>query len=281
MVVPSGEMAPGIGTSATAPTLSGNTSSKRATGSGASPVGRCHSITTAIATAAMAPSAMAANVSSTGSRIRSRRSGEAAACDRAAAAISDAKCAVRVQCREKAAALPNRSAGSLASACEHRVLDVRRHRVANRCDRRLAFGHHACDDGLHRRAGERRLAGERLVRHDAQRINVRSRVDCAFAHGLFGAHVLRRAEREACLRHAGAARALDGERDAEIGDERVAALQQNVFRLDVAVNHAEAVGVAERIARPRAGSRPHRRPGVAVRVSSRARSVSPVTSGIT
>ena len=115
MVVPSGEMAPGIGTSATAPTLSGNTSSKRATGSGASPVGRCHSITTAIATAAMAPSAMAANVSSTGSRIRSRRSGEAAACDRAAAAISDANVPCASSAAEKAAALPKRSAGSLAS----------------------------------------------------------------------------------------------------------------------------------------------------------------------
>ena len=36
------------------------------------------------------------------------------------------------------------------------------------------------------------------------------------------------------------------QRDAEIRDERLPFVQQNVFRLDVAVNHALAVRVVER-----------------------------------
>ena len=44
-----------------------------------------------------------------------------------------------------------------------------------------------------------------------------------------------------------AAGLLHGERDAEVGDERVPALQQNVLGLDVAMDHAERVRVAERV----------------------------------
>ena len=40
---------------------------------------------------------------------------------------------------------------------------------------------------------------------------------------------------------------LHGERDPEVGHRRVAALEQNVLGLDVAVNHAELVRVAERV----------------------------------
>ena len=82
------------------------------------------------------------------------------------------------------------------------------------------------------------------------------------------------------MRHAGAAGALDCERDAEIGDERVAALEQNVFRLDVAVNHAEAVGVAECI-RDLARDRDRIGNWELPFAFEAARSVSPVTSGIT
>jgi hypothetical protein len=43
---------------------------------------------------------------------------------------------------------------------------------------------------------------EHLVRHRAERVDVGARVDRALTHRLLGAHVLRRAEREAGLRHA-------------------------------------------------------------------------------
>ena len=67
------------------------------------------------------------------------------------------------------------------------------------------------------------------------------------AHRLLGTHVLRRAEREARLRHPRAARLLHRERDAEVGDERVSALQQDVLRLDVAMHDAERVRGAQRV----------------------------------
>ena len=58
---------------------------------------------------------------------------------------------------------------------------------------------------------------------------------------------MRRAERDAGLRHPLAPGLLDGERDAEIGDQRSAVVQQDVFGLDVAMDHAALVGVRERI----------------------------------
>ena len=69
----------------------------------------------------------------------------------------------------------------------------------------------------------------------------------ALAHRLLGRHVLRRAEREPGLRHALAARLLHRERDAEVGDERVAALEQDVLGLDVAMDDAVRVRVLERV----------------------------------
>ena len=135
----------------------------------------------------------------------------------------------------------------LGQCAEHRVFHSGRNRVAHRRDRRRAFGEHLGDDRLHARAGERRIAGEHLVRHHAERVDVGARVDRPFAHRLFRAHVLRRAEGEAGLRHPLAAGALHGERDAEIGDQGMAALQQDVLRLDVAMDHATGVGVAERV----------------------------------
>ena len=54
-----------------------------------------------------------------------------------------------------------------------------------------------------------------------------------------------RAGREAGRRHPWAAVSLHGEGGAEIGNQRVAVLQQDVFGLDVAVNDVLPVGVAE------------------------------------
>ena len=57
---------------------------------------------------------------------------------------------------------------------------------------------------------------------------------------------MRRAEAHAGLGHAGAAAFADGERDAEVGHQRRAVVQQDVLGLDVAVDDAVPVGVVER-----------------------------------
>ena len=129
--------------------------------------------------------------------------------------------------------------------------------------------------------GVGRLAGEHLVGHRAERVLIGPRVDVAVAGGLLRAHVVRRAEREAGLGDASATGLGYGQRDAEVGDHRLARLEQDVLRLEVAMDHAPGVGVVER-----AGHQ--RRPGGCVSStgsccsrSSRARSVSPSTNGMT
>ena len=93
------------------------------------------------------------------------------------------------------------------------------------------------------------------------------------------AHVVRRAERHAGLGHAGAARLAGGERDAEVGDERAAVVQQDVLRLDVAVDHAVPMGVVQ-LAATSVAIRTASAMGCFSRLS-RSRSVSPSTRGMT
>ncbi len=106
---------------------------------------------------------------------------------------------------------------------------------------------HLRDDRLRRRADERRLSGEHLVGHNAECVDVGAVIDVALAHGLFGRHVLRRAQGDSRLCHALSTRLLDGERDAEVGDECVAVLEKNVLRLDVPMNDSTRVRVRQRV----------------------------------
>jgi hypothetical protein len=64
---------------------------------------------------------------------------------------------------------------------------------------------------------------------------------------------VRRAERETGLGHATATRRADRERDTEVGHHRLARVQQDVLRLDVAVDDVALVRVLER-ARHRLGN---------------------------
>ena len=91
-----------------------------------------------------------------------------------------------------------------------------------------------------------RLAGEHLVEHRRERVDVAARVDRAVAGRLLGAHVLWRAERYPRLRQARARGGAERERDPEIGDHGLPVLEQDVLRLDVAVDHAVPVGIVQR-----------------------------------
>ena len=95
--------------------------------------------------------------------------------------------------------------------------------------------------------GERRLPREHFVEHAAQRVEIAPAIEVALAHRLLGAHVGGGADRQAGLGELLAAGGVDRPRDAEIGHPRVPAREQDVFRLDVAVNHLMGVGIAERI----------------------------------
>ena len=82
---------------------------------------------------------------------------------------------------------------------------------------------------------------------DPERVDVRARGDLLLGRRLLGAHVVRRAEREAGLGHPTAGRRAHRERDPEVGHHRVPAVQQDVLRLDVAVDDAVLVRVVERV----------------------------------
>jgi hypothetical protein len=88
---------------------------------------------------------------------------------------------------------------------------------------------------------------QHLVGHTPQGVDIGAAVDIALSHRLLGAHVRIRADGDTrrsqpvtrCLR--------DCAGDAEIGHHRMARSEQNVFRLDVAVDHTLAVGKSQRI----------------------------------
>ena len=78
-----------------------------------------------------------------------------------------------------------------------------------------------------------------------ERVHIAARTQFPLAHRLLGRHVGRRTERHAGLGHARAAGLLHGEGDAEVGDQGLAVLQQDVLGLDVAVDDAALVGELE------------------------------------
>ena len=93
----------------------------------------------------------------------------------------------------------------------------------------------------------RRLPREHLVEHRRERVDVRPRRDLLLGRRLFRAHVVRRAEAHPGLGHPPAGRGGDGERDAEVHDHRASVVQQQILRLDVAMDDAVAMRVVERI----------------------------------
>jgi hypothetical protein len=93
---------------------------------------------------------------------------------------------------------------------------------------------------------ERQLSGEHLVQDHAEAVDVGSRVEVALARRLFRAHVRRSAHRQPGLRQPLLAGGADRARDAEIGEDGLVALEQDVLRLDVAVDHSVGVGVVQR-----------------------------------
>jgi hypothetical protein len=92
----------------------------------------------------------------------------------------------------------------------------------------------------------RRLEREQLVQRDSKRINVAAVInDAALRQCVLRAHVAQGAQHIACHRHAGV---LLHAREAEIRDPQLAGVvDQQIRRLDIAVQDAVLVGVLERL----------------------------------
>ncbi len=101
-------------------------------------------------------------------------------------------------------------------------------------------------DGLRRSSGERRLAGQHFVQHHPERVHIGPGIDVVLARGLLRTHVLRRADADAGLGQPDSAFAdAPDKRYAEVGDQSAAVVEQNVVRLDVAMDHAAPVGILQ------------------------------------
>ena len=111
------------------------------------------------------------------------------------------------------------------------------------------------DHALHRSApAERMLPCEHLVADEPQRVDVGACIDMTVSRSLLGRHVRWRAHRHsgageicAAIRDVRRARRHDRARHAEVRQHGVPFFEQDVFRLDVAVDDALSMRVRERI----------------------------------
>src|SRR5207302_11386956 len=125
-------------------------------------------------------------------------------------------------------------------------LNRRRDCRAHRADPRRRRGEVLAHDALRARPRKGRLARQHLVQHAPETVDVAPLVHPGTRRALLGAHVARRADRNPPLRQLAAGSCGDRPRDPEVRHHRLASRQQDVLRLDVAVHHVVAVGVAQR-----------------------------------
>jgi hypothetical protein len=99
------------------------------------------------------------------------------------------------------------------------------------------------------RRRERRLAAEHLVGDDTQRIEVAPSVDLTLPSRLLGRHVGRGPEGHSGRRQPGITPLGHRTGDSKVGDHRAPRfrIEDDVVRLDIAVNDAPFVGVGERV----------------------------------
>ena len=121
--------------------------------------------------------------------------------------------------------------------------------VGNRLPCRVQRGSRFCeplrDDRLDRLAGERRPAGQHLVEHTAEGVDVAAAIERGFPSHLFRAHVRGGAQQGAGLGENLSAGLPQRLSDAEVGDHRHTIVDHDVFRLDVPVDNVLPVGVVE------------------------------------
>jgi hypothetical protein len=128
----------------------------------------------------------------------------------------------------------------------HGSIDMGGNRLPLKGDGKRFLGHDSRENRLCGRAGKRRLAHEHLIRDRAERIHIAPRVQPLLSGGLLGAHVVRSTEAHPRLGDAGGAvAAAAGQRNAEVGDQGAAVVEQHIVRLDIAMDHAMAVSVVE------------------------------------
>ena len=109
---------------------------------------------------------------------------------------------------------------------------------------RRRLGNLLHQNARHRRSVERQFAGQHLVRHYAETVEIGAAIDFALAGRLLGAHELGRPDRHADPGECRTRGARQGFCDPEVGHHHPApgSLEEDVVRLDVAMNDRQTVG---------------------------------------
>src|SRR6185503_8891330 len=89
------------------------------------------------------------------------------------------------------------------------------------------------------------LARQHFVQHTSQRIDVAARVKLPFTTDLFRTHVRRSSDKKSRGRQRFPGRVLCL-CNSEVGDERAISSEENVLRLDIAVDYALGLRIVER-----------------------------------
>ena len=136
---------------------------------------------------------------------------------------------------------------SLGQRLRQRRFDAGRHRLPHHRDPGRGLAPLLRQDRLRRRPGVGRLTAQHLVQHAAQGVDVGPAVHLIRPARLLGAHVGRRAHRQARLRDPRAPGLLDRPGDPEVGHHGVAPFEQDVLGLDVAVDDPPSVRIVQRV----------------------------------
>src|SRR5215203_4659497 len=99
-----------------------------------------------------------------------------------------------------------------------------------------------------RNSMKRRMSGQHLIHHAAERVNVGGKTDVVVAGRLFGTHVLRCAESDSTLGEGLAFFVGADMSDAKVRQQRVTVGEKNVLRLYIAVHEPASVRVVETVA---------------------------------
>jgi hypothetical protein len=152
----------------------------------------------------------------------------------------------RVERREEIADRPA-IGGDSSERARDRGIDGGQHAFSRGTHRSRKLSHPARKDRLRRRSCERGLSDQHLVRHAGQAVQIALLIERGLGRRLFGTHVRWGAEGDARDGELLSSRLGDRAGDAEVGDDGVTALEENVLRLDVAVQHSTRVRVDERV----------------------------------
>src|SRR5438445_557858 len=128
----------------------------------------------------------------------------------------------------------------------YRLIDRGRDPRAHHADVRRRRRHVLARDALGTRPSERWLPRQHLVEDAGEAVQVAATIHSLTPHRLLRTHVAWRTDRDPGFRQLAAGGGRDRPRDAEVRYHRLAPRQQDVLRLDVAVHHVVAVGVAQR-----------------------------------